>query len=238
MRELGRDQVSEPLRIKPSQVHCHHVIQQPGQHRVIEPGRQHVLPPLPRRPAQRRLPLHPSPVPGRVLRRDEHYDHGRMAGVEGGEFLSQVLAPQLYLLISVVKAAHSPRLQRNGDPPYVLPLRPRERQRHIPLPSRPGVLAYAAVLSRHEQSLPPADTGTRSRPRVRTLVRGPLTDSGLGDHIPSARSARSARRRAAHQQTQPAATRPVREKLIVLRTAPSKRLPERATRIKKHRKPY
>ena len=54
------------------------------------------------------------------------------------ELLRQVPPPQLHLLISVVEAAHSPRLQRRGDPLHVLPLRPGERQRHIPPPPSPA----------------------------------------------------------------------------------------------------
>ena len=67
-----------------------------------------------------------------------------------GQFLGQVLAPQLDLLIGVVEAAHPPRLQRLGDLLDVVPLRAGERQRHIPPPPRPSARARAAARSRHD----------------------------------------------------------------------------------------
>lgn len=99
------------------------------QGRVIEPGRQHVLPPFPHRPAKGGPALEPGPIPGGVLGGHEHHDRRRLLAVDGRQFLGQVLPPQLDLLISVVKAAHPARLQRLGD---IVPLRPGERQRHIP----------------------------------------------------------------------------------------------------------
>ena len=56
--------------------------------------------------------------------------------------------PQPDLLVSVLKAAHTPRLQRLGDLFHVVPLRTGERQRHIPPP--PVSRARAAVRSRHD----------------------------------------------------------------------------------------
>ena len=65
--QLVSDHGGELLRGPGPQVDRNHVRQQPGQRRVIEPGRQHVLPPLPHRPVQRSLALEPGPVPGGVL---------------------------------------------------------------------------------------------------------------------------------------------------------------------------
>ena len=139
--QLVSDHGGELLRRPTAQVDRDQIRQQPGQRRVIEPGRQHVLPPFLHRPVQRGPALEPGPVLGGVLSRHEHHHRRRLLAVDGRQFLGQVLAPQIDLLIGVVETAHPPRLQRTGDLLDVGPLSAGERQRYIPLPSRPGVRA-------------------------------------------------------------------------------------------------
>ena len=150
--QLRRDHLRELPGGIAAQVHRDHARQQPGQGRVVEPGRQHVLPPLPHRPAQRRPPLHPGPVPIEILGRDEHHHRGRLLPVDGRQLLGQVPAPQPDLLIRIIETAQPPRLQRTGDLLDVVPLRPGERQRHIPPPPQPGT--RAAIPSRHDGQSP------------------------------------------------------------------------------------
>ena len=148
--ELGCHQVSELLRGAPAQVHRDHIGPQAGQLAVVEPGREHVYPGLGHRPAQRGPALQPGPGPGRVRGRDEYHHDRRLPGIDRRQLLSQILAPQLDLLISVVETAHPPRLQRRGDLPHVVPLRAGERQRHIPPPPRPSPPARQVIRARHD----------------------------------------------------------------------------------------
>ena len=120
--QLVRDHGGELLRGADAQVRRDDAGQQPGQRGVVEPGRQYVLPPLADRPVQRGPALEPGPVPGRVLGGDEHHHRARLLAVDGRQFLGQVLTPQPGLLIGVVEAAHTPRLQRRGDLADVIPL--------------------------------------------------------------------------------------------------------------------
>jgi hypothetical protein len=61
-----------------------------------------------------------------------------------------VRPPQPDLLVSIVKAAHPPRLQHRCDLSNVVPLRPGERQSHVPPPIRYGSVVRASVYSRHD----------------------------------------------------------------------------------------
>ena len=153
--QLAGDHGGELLRGPAAQVDRDHIRQQPGQRRVIEPRRQHILLPFPHRPVQRSPALEPGPVPGGVLSGHEHHHRRRLLAIDGRQLLRQVLPPQIDLLIGIVETAHPPRLQRTGDLLDVGSLSAGERQRHIPPPPRPGTQARAAVRSRHDPSLPP-----------------------------------------------------------------------------------
>ena len=159
--QLASDHGGELLRRPAAQVDVGHIRQQPGKGRVIKPGRQHICPPFPYRPGQRGTALVPGPVPGGVLGRHEYHDRRGLLAVDGWQFLSQVLAPQLDFLVGVIKVAHSPRLQRLGDLPDVVPLRACERQCHMPPPPRPHTWVRNAVNSRHDIESP---TDRRRRP--------------------------------------------------------------------------
>ena len=178
--QLRRDHLRELPGGIAAQVHRDHVRQQPGQGRVIEPGRQHVLPPLPHRPAERGPPLQPGPVPIEILGGDEHHHRGRLLPVDGRELLGQVLPPQPDLLISVIETAQPPRLQRLRDLLHVVPLRPGERQRHIPPPPQPA--ARAAIPLCHDGQSP-----TR-RPPSPTPAPHPATPGTTGTHRPATRT--------------------------------------------------
>ena len=161
--QLGRDHVGELLRGPSAQIDRDHIRQQPGQRRVVEPGRQHALLPFPHRPVQCGPALEPGPVPGGVLGGHEHHHCSRLLAIDGRQLLGQVLSPQLDLLVGVVEAAHPQRCERTGDLFDIVPLRTGERQRHIPPPFRPGTRARAAIRSRHDtESL--TDRRRRTRP--------------------------------------------------------------------------
>ena len=140
----------------------------PGSVAVIEPGRKHVHPGLGHRPAERGAALQPGPVGPGVLGGDEHHHRRGLLRVDPGQLLGQVHPPQPDLLIGVVEAAHPPRLQRRSDLPHVVPLRPGERQRHIPPPPWPGIWARAAIPSRHA-------TRVCHQPDLQTSTRFPAT---------------------------------------------------------------
>ncbi len=80
----------------------------------------------------------------------ERHHRCRPLAIDGRQFLGEVLAPQLDLLIGVLGTAHSSRRQRTGDLLDVVPLHGGKRQRHIPPPRRPGTRPCAAVRSRHD----------------------------------------------------------------------------------------
>jgi hypothetical protein len=68
-----------------------------------------------------------------------------------------VRPPEPDLPISVVEAAHSPRLQHPGDPPDVIPLDAGERQRHIPPQPWLSTRVHAVVRSCHDVESPTSD---------------------------------------------------------------------------------
>jgi hypothetical protein len=122
------DQASA-LRASPAIAKCRcrvnrdHVRQQPGQRRVVEPGRQHILASFPHCPSQRGPALEPGPVAGRVLGGYEYYDRSCLLAVNDRQFLGQALARQIDLLVGVVKAAQTPSLQHLGDMLDIVSLR-------------------------------------------------------------------------------------------------------------------